>query len=711
MFKDNPSNTNPFIFSIDTLDIETFFVKEYSAHEKIGDLYTYFLTLYSLNHDIKSDLLINKRANLFIERGGQYIPVSGIVSEFTHSTKLDFYSVYKVTLVPTMWSLTLTKQSRIFQKKTDVDIIKEILDNSRVKDCYKIEVKGALTEREYVVQYDETDYNFICRLLARNGLWYIYNEDSPSNELSSGLKKEKLIITNKPECFIAVPLVSDILYKTSSELVQIIDKKMYENVYEFESHRKMIPQKVIVKTSNYRTPEVDITGIENVKNGDDGFIYRYGGSAKNIIEAQQEAVIEAKKNLSKQITYSGKSSGLGFRCGYRFNLKEHIRNVLNQQYVVNEIWHKGSVVTHDESILHSTYYNKFTAIDMKNSNHYTSDTEFTAPQMPDYISARVEGSGTDYATLDEYGRYKVRMSYDISSNENYGASKYIRMVQYYSGDSYGMHFPSHENAEIIISHINGNPDKPIGIRVVPDANTVSPVRSKNHIQSVIRTAGGNEIIMDDSDGKQKMCLNTPYDINWSAGHNETESVTSDRSVLVGGDEIRNVTADQALAIKANRTIEIGSNNKITVSGSEKVDITGSAAIKISGNSEENVSGDHSEKFSSTRKIEVSGDNSIKSGASHVVEVNGMETINVSGNVKIEAGSNTGVSAKATCVIMGTIVTFEGSSDLGVEAGAGSIVVNGEGVNIAAPLITITAGIIKSDAKGNNNITGMAVMLN
>jgi type VI secretion system secreted protein VgrG len=100
------------------------------------------------------------------------------------------------------------------------------------------------------------------------------------------------------------------------------------------------------------------------------------------------------------------------------------------------------------------------------------------------------------------------MPFDMSNSNNYEASRYIRLAQPYSGSNYGMHFPSHEGAEMIWACIDGNPDRPLGLATIPNANTVSPVVSSNKEQSVIRTAGGNELILDDTDAKQKISLSS-----------------------------------------------------------------------------------------------------------------------------------------------------------------------------------------------------------
>jgi type VI secretion system secreted protein VgrG len=136
------------------------------------------------------------------------------------------------------------------------------------------------------------------------------------------------------------------------------------------------------------------------------------------------------------------------------------------------------------------------------------------------------------------GRYKVRLPFDLSDSKNYNASKYVRLAQPYSGSNYGIHFPSHDGAEMIVACVDGNPNKVMGIGTIPNPDTMSPVVSKNSRQSIIRTAGGNEMCMDDLEKKQKIHITTPDQniVTLDDGNDNISIETTDKNRVILDDK-------------------------------------------------------------------------------------------------------------------------------------------------------------------------------
>jgi type VI secretion system secreted protein VgrG len=161
---------------------------------------------------------------------------------------------------------------------------------------------------------------------------------------------------------------------------------------------------------------------------------------------------------------------------------------------------------HDNQLI--TYGNRFQGIPADKANNYAPAKKTPIPKVNGIMTSAIEANGSNYALLDDMGRYKVRMPFDNSSAKNAEASKYLRLAQPYAGAKYGIHFPSHEGTEMVWACIDGDPDRPMGIGTIPNANTISPVVGANKTQNIIRTAGGNELLMDDTDKKQKIRITT-----------------------------------------------------------------------------------------------------------------------------------------------------------------------------------------------------------
>lgn len=707
-------HTPSFLFVSAASDVDTFYVKELYGRDTLCDLWHFEVILDSLIVDIPPKEIINTGAAVFLFRNGSYYPYSGIVTEFAFIKTSADYSTYRAVLRPQLSALLLTTQSRVFQKMSVPDILQKVLDDAGLSQYHDIRLTASkYPKRDYTVQYQETDYNFLLRTMQYAGIWYQFTEPPVKPDAIENYSgTEKMIISDAPSSFTPIPDVSDIKYRSKSGMVQIVDKKEYENIYEINLTRNVLPSKVTVKGYNYRTPDVDMIGNAPVQAGDTGIVYEYGGEYYSVSEAMDHAKLIADRIASRKITISGKSICSGFRSGSRMSIIEHGFKMMNQQYVITEVHHSGRLDNKEGGMYIPVYRNDFTGFPSNNAHLY--HPEFTAKKvvMPDFMTARIEGTGTEYSTLDDQGRYKVRMPFDLSDNSSYQGSKYIRMLQAYSGPQYGMHFPTHENAEIIISHINGDPNRPIGVRVVPDNSTASPVNNSNSRQSMIKTAGNNQIIMDDSKGKQHFTMSTPYDMNLTAGNNQSISITGNRAVTVSGNETKCVDGNQSLSVKGNRSIDISGDSTEKITGNSVIEVKGNAEQSVTGNKDVTVSGDVNETCKLTRSVEVKGDLTEKIDGSQGMESSGLHLTKVDGTMTLKSSASIGINAKAALTIMGKDVTVKASSMIGVEAAAGSVTVSkSDGVALSAPIIMLTAAKVEFKAEGACNATGLALLLN
>jgi type VI secretion system secreted protein VgrG len=502
------ANLAHFYFFSGALAPETFEVVKFKGKEAISEFYSFHIELLSANWEITPDKIINKPATLYIYRDGEFYPFSGIVSEFKFLGKVLDRASYSLTLVPRLWLLTLNIQTRIFQKKKVFQIIKQVLDDANLNDSYSFNLdESKYPELEYVVQYQESDFNFIARLMEHWGIWYFFNENPIlEEELDGSCSAEKMIITDKPSLFDYIPTKSDIVFKPISGMADMIETKETESINSFEVSGRIIPKEVLFKDYNYRTPETDLKSRKPIKTGEVGTVYKFGAHFKNTIEAEKLCEIMANSYACNKIVIEGTSNCRGMRAGKRFSLQQHYLEKMNEKYVLTNCEHEGSHLL--EKYGTYTYLNKFVCIPASQAEIYKPVIKTEAPKIPGIITAKIEANGSEYAMIDEMGRYKVRLPFDLSESKNYEASRFIRLAQPYAGSNYGFHFPSHEGVEMVLACVNGDPDRPLGLSVVPNANTVSPVTSSNKHQNIIRTAGGNEILIDDEEGKQRICIST-----------------------------------------------------------------------------------------------------------------------------------------------------------------------------------------------------------
>ena len=676
------ANEANFFFFCSGLPSETFEVTNFSGIDAINTPYHIDIVLISKNKngDIAADKVVNKQATLLVFRDGEYFPYSGIVSEFKFIDKNVDRATYSFKLVHKLWLLTLNYQSRIFQKKKAPEIIKQVLDDAKLSDYYTMKLdNGKYPELEYVVQYQESDLNFITRLMEANGIWYFFNENPMlPEELSGEAGRESLMITDAVAQFATVGTTSDIIYRSAQGMTEQIDAVEKESIHGIHYNRQVTPQEVLLKDYNYRTPEVDLTGKKTLKSGESGAVYEYGGHFKNVNDAAKAAENASNRLATQQIWVEGESNCRGLRAGKRFTLKEHVRSDLNTTYVVTRVAHSGAHAMSGDGVDRFTYTNTFSGLPADRADMFRPPLTAIIPQIPGVITAKIEANGSEYADLDDMGRYKVRFPFDLSKTKNHEGSRYIRLAQPYSGQNYGIHFPSHEGTEMILACVNGNPDRPLGIGTVPNANTLSPVVSANKQQSVIKTAGGNEMVLDDTDKKQKVRLNSSakHTLEMDDENRKISLKSTDESELLFDDKnelVKWTTHGHTITMtykSGSGSIVISTTGGHTVSlddANKKVSVhtTAGHSLEMDDSGKTIVMTDCAGK----NKVTLDGNGGIILDSQGKIEIKAQQDLEIKAmNIKMTAQN--GFDAKATADMKLKGMNLEANGDVGVKISGG-----------------------------------------
>jgi type VI secretion system secreted protein VgrG len=711
MAQKKKANEAQFYFFVSGLPSETFEVMNFSGIDAINAPYSFDITLISLKDNIAADKVVNKQATLLIFRDGEYFPYSGIIADFKFADKSVGRSTYVFRLVSKLWLLRLNRQSRIFQKISVPDIIKSVLDDAKLSDYYVIKVDNSkYSKQEYIVQYQESDLNFITRLMENSGIWYFFNEHPIlPEEINGEPGKETLFITDAVDKFENVATISDIIFESESGMTEQIETKETESVNALRYNRHVTPTGVLTKDYNYRTPEVNLSGQKTIKTGDVGTVYEYAGHFKKVDEASASAEMIAQEIASQQIIVDGESNCRGFRAGKRFVLKKHFRDDCNTTYVISQVIHLGAHVMAGQSASTFTYSNQFRSMPQDRATTFKPPKRAIVPQIPGILTAKIEANGSEYADVDEMGRYKVRLPFDLSKTKNHEGSRYIRLAQPYSGQNYGIHFPSHEGAEMILACINGNPDRPLGIGTVPNASTLSPVVSTNKQQSVIRTAGGNEMVLDDTDKKQKVRLNSTakHTLEFDDENRKISLKSTDESELLFDDKnelvkltthghtitmtyksgsegiVINTTAGHTAALddknkkitihsKAGHSFEMDDSGKKIVmadcAGKNKVTLDGNGGIILDSQGKIEIKAQQDIEIKGMN-IKITAQNGIEAKATADMKLKGMN-IEAKGDmgVKVEGGVNLELKGGAQAKLSGTMLDVSGSAMTKIQGG-------------------------------------------
>lgn len=700
--RDNQADTQPYFFVCADVSRDTFQVVDFSGDERISQPYRFEITLSSSQSDISVQNLTGSNATLYIRRDECLIPFSGIIFEFAfHSLSTD-YTLYKAVLVPRLQLLGMGQQSRVFLDRSVVDVVEDVFREMEMEGYYTIDCDPRPT-REYIVQYEESNLNFISRLLEDEGIWYLFQEDPVRAEYPEETGNEHILITDKPNRFPEIHSPTQIRFRARSGLVEKFEDEHQEHIFHLSLSSRATPGTVSLRNYNYRTPEVDLAESRPVPGGTVGDDYRFGGAYKNVDEIQTGLEIAASRVSTDAVRLAGQSDCTGFRAGRKYELADPPRSDMQGMFLLTEIQYKGYI---SDSSMPSEerpgYENQFICISTQRMGRYQPPRRARRPRIEGIITARIESGGSTYASLDERGRYKIRVPFDRTGTPNEQGSKFIRLAQPYSGADYGIHFPSHEGTEMILGHIGGDPNRPIGLGTVPNANTASPVRSHNKEKSIIRTAGGNEIMLDDTDNEQKIILKT------NGAHvvsldDQTDAVTikttadnhivlDDQNKLIrikaGAHTITLSYDDSAAHIAVgtaegrefilddqNQTIRVSSPQGKSVELNDEEDV-----IRIADDEQENsITIDQNAGISIESEMDISircagdlnieaaniqmtADESLAAEAQDELSLTGTNVAaNAHGDATVEAGANVTVTGGATA-------TFEGSGQTEIKGG-------------------------------------------
>ncbi len=530
--------TKRFTFVSQGLPEDTFSVVKFKGTEGISRLYEFDITLASDDGEIDLKGVVQNPATLTIKGGDQDLPIHGAVSQFEQLQVVKGHFFYRALLVPRLRQASLYHENQLFLDKKVPDIIEEILKQAGLTtQDYELKLTRNYPQWEYICQYRETDFDFISRWMEREGIYYYFEQ---------GEQNEKIIITDSSTAHKDIPGDATIPYFPPSGLAP-----EEEAIKAFLCTQKMLPKKVILKDYNYRKPSLELKAEAEVDSKGRGDVYLYGEHFKDPGQGNELAKIRAEEIKCRENIFHGEGTAPNLCPGFFFELEGHYREAYNRKYLILEVEHEGHQTgsfwagvgkepAEGEEKL--TYANRFTAI--------PSDVQFrperTTPKSKFFgtMNATVDAAGDgQQAEIDDQGRYKVKLPFDQSGNQDGKASRWVRMAQPYSGFNAsdgikgpsGMHFPLHKGTEVILTFVDGDPDRPIIAGSIPNPRTISPVTQENQTKSVIRDNYGNEIVMNATPGDEHIRLYSPHHKSGlDLGRSVREWSASDKALITGG---------------------------------------------------------------------------------------------------------------------------------------------------------------------------------
>jgi type VI secretion system secreted protein VgrG len=569
-------------------------VSSFTGTEELSQPFSFTIQLVCKPSDEIADFsaLLNQNASLEITAGGK--PggsshcIHGVLSSFALLAKGGDWVRYEAVLVPPIWYLTLSRHTRIFMDKSVPDIVEEVFAAAKIPaSSYEFNLKnrGAYPKSEYLVQYQETDSNFVARLLEKEGIFYYFKHDDKTTKLVFGDHTNAFQVLAPSK---TVPLRAE----TPGGEGGGDQWEREEVVFTLTARQNVVPTEVVLKDYNYRKPGGDLKVKEKVPGtATMGAQYEYGHHYKDADDGRRLAKVRAEEAACRAVVFSGTSDLRGLRGGtiYQIEKRSAPKGAAGEESLVIQVNHKGQqgLEVGSGAAGGTSYRNDFVAIPQKTP--FRPARIAVKPSIAGSMHALVDsGTSGEYADVDKEGRYLVALPFDLSGAASGKGSRYVRMAQPYGGNDMGMHFPLHKGTEVLLTHIDGDPDRPIIAAAVPNPETPSLIHQDTHTQAVIKTGGNNELRFDDAKGSEKVYLHAQKDCDTRIENNESKHIGASQSVGVAANQDLTVGGDQTQSITGNQTATIGKDRSESVGGSHSLSIGANQSVTVAVASTESI---------------------------------------------------------------------------------------------------------------------------
>jgi type VI secretion system secreted protein VgrG len=584
---------NRFLYINSSLGPDELLLESFTGGEAISHLFWFQLELWSENAAIKFEDILGQGISFGVNglEGGEPRHINGIVTSFTQLPGTFRLARYRATVAPKIWVLTRTENLRIFQDKDVPDILKKVLQGFDVT----WELHKSYPKREYCVQYRETDFNFISRLMEEEGIFYFFRHTASGH---------KLVIADDAVSYQDIPGDASLIYDevaggTREELritgwMKTQELGSGKNTLQDYSYGKPMLDMLVSQPIMDSVQVGKVTHKLKVGGNDQFEVYDYPGNYGIRYQAvgdKSTGTGLAKTGMEEmelaQFSIRGQSNVHCLIPGYRFAVTRHPN--ADGTYVAGSVTHsavEGDFHSGDKTV-ESHYGNTFTCFPVALRYHPARTT--AKAHVWGCQTAVVVGPAGEEIYTDDKARVKVQFHWDREGHNDAASSCWIRVASHWAGQGWGaIHLPR-IGQEVVVDFLEGDPDCPIVVGSVYNAVETPPYSlPDNKTQSGIRSrsskGGGaanyNEIRLEDKKGSEEILIHAEKDLTTEVEHDETRTVQHDRSVTVGNNETKQVGAKQDITIGSSKTEAVGSNKSLTVGGSETRTVASSRSVTI-----------------------------------------------------------------------------------------------------------------------------------
>jgi type VI secretion system secreted protein VgrG len=661
--------------AIDTpLGEDALLLRSFHGQEAISKLFTFELELVSEEPSIKYSDIVGQAVTVRITLAdGSLRYWNGFVSRFVQAGRDSNVAVYQATIVPWLWFLDQTTDCRIFQNKTAPDIIKQIFQEYGFHD-FSLSLYGDFVKRDYCVQYRESDFNFVSRLMEEEGIFYFFQHDNG---------KHTLVLGNDPAAHKPCPSQATVRYEGTAGGWQDDDV-----ILQWLQEQEFRPGVFTATDYNFETPSANLLSSVNGKGKWE--IYDFPGEYTKRADGDKLVKVRLQEQQMPQSVARGTSDCRAFGVGYKFKLMDHYRDDLNQEYVLTALRlsarHNLGYASGSEDTS-PVYENSFECVPAATPIRPARCTP--VPVVQGCQTAVVVGPSGEEIFTDKYGRVKVQFHWDREGKKNENSSCWVRVSYPWAGKAWGgIHIPR-IGQEVIVDFIEGDPDRPIITGRVYNAGEMPPwdlpgkMMVSGYKSNSTKGGGGyNELSFDDTKGTELIQVHGQYDMDTKIEHDErrhvinnrTKNVDVDETSTIGHNRTEKVGNNEQITIGVNRTETVGSNEKITIGSNRTENVGANESITVALTRTRNVGVNEMVNVGGAQEITIGGLQALTVGLTRAKTVGVSESVNIGTTQSINVGTAQTVNVGAKQAIsVGASRTMNVANDLNESVGANQTV--------------------------------------
>ncbi len=541
-------------------------VQGFSAREAISSPFQFDLDLVSIEARISFRELLGKPVCISLLKADGFTRYfHGRVSRFVQGpANAEGMSSYRAEVVPWLWFLTLSSDCRIFQNMSAQEIITQIFHDFQFDDFEFRSLSGGQHVREYCVQYRESAFNFVSRLLEEEGIFYFFEH---------GANRHLLVLADSPVEHPPCEGQIEARIETGSSMAD------QDSIQEVNWTQEVRPGKVTLEDFNFVVPgselKVDLSSAGKYE------IYDYPGLYENWARGDALARLRLEAHDAALSRLVGSSTCRPFCPGFRFNLLNFYRTDVETAQVLLSVHHQARQSVspmHEGQSSGFSYRNTFTS--------FSYNVPFRPPQtarkpcVSGTQTAIVVGKSGEEIWTDSYGRVTVQFHWDRRGQMNEKSSCWVRVAHNWAGRNWGTFFVPRIGQEVLVDFLEGDPDRPIIVGGVYNGDQMPPYALPEHqTRSTIKsnsTKGGNgynELRYEDRKGSEEVFLHAQKDFNEVVENNHMTTVHGNQTNTVDGFLAETVGKNVTGIYKQNQTTTVTGNVKESYKGSQSTEVT------------------------------------------------------------------------------------------------------------------------------------------